>query len=427
MNKKVLTLTLSAVLAVGSLAGCNNGDETAQTNEEQRVNVTLEEASLRSIEKQAPYTGELMTSDTAMVTSKVSARIVSINAEVGDWVEKGDVLMQLDSSDYSYQLKQAEASYAQAKASYESAKTGLNNVSGTSDQSKIQLEQALTSSELSYNNAKNNFERQKQLYEMGAVSLVTYENAEIQLENARLAYESAKKNYEIVTDVITPGNTESAENGVKTAEAAMNAASLAANQARENIANTTIKAPISGYVSAKNVSFGQFASAGSPLFTISNPENLEAEIRVTEGVIGFLEVGGKALVDVSAASYENLEGTICVVNPVKDSATGMYTVRVAVPNTDKKLNVGMIADVKLVTTQSAENVLAIPDEALILDEDGYFIYVVKDGKAEKRSVTIGVTDGEYTEISEGLSDGEKVVVKGKEYLSEKNNLVNIVE
>lgn len=427
MNKKVLSLAMCAIVATCSFTGCNNANVTDETVGEARVNVNVETASVRTIETQAPYTGELVTGNTAMVTSKVTAKIVSINAEVGDWVEKGEVLMKLDSTDYSYQLKQAEASYAQAKASYDSAKTGLNNVGGTSDQSKIQLEQALTSSELSYNNAKNNFERQKELYEMGAISLVTYENAQLQLENAKLAYESAKKNYEIVTDVITPGNTESAENGVKTAEAAMKAASLSADMARENIANTTIKAPISGYVSAKNVSLGQFASAGSPLFTISNPENLEAEIRVTESVIGFVQVGGKAVVNVSSASLKNVEGTISVVNPVKDSVSGMYTVRVSVPNTDKKLNVGMIADVTLVTTESAENALSVSSTAVGEDETGCYVYVVKDGKAEKRFVTIGVTDGEYTQITDGLTDGETVVVKGKEYLSETNNLVNIVE
>ena len=427
MNKKILSISLCALLAVGTVAGCGKDEAKDTVQEVQGVNVTVENAAIRNIETQAPYTGELITSDTTMVTSKVSAKILTINAEVGDWVNKGDVLMVLDSSDYAYQLKQAEASYAQAQAAYNSAKTGLDNVGGVNDQTKLQLEQAVTSTELAYNTAKTNFDRQTELYNMGAISLVAYETAQTQLDNARIAYESAQKNYEIVTGVITPGNTQSAENGVKTAEAAMNAASLAADQARVNIAATRITAPISGYVSAKNVALGQFAAAGSPLFTISNPENLEAEIRVTEAVIGFVEVGGKAIVDVSSASLKAVEGTISVVNPVKDAMTGMYTVRVSVPNTDKKLNVGMIADVKLVTTQSATDAVAISAEAIMQDDSGYYVYVVSGNSAEKRNITIGVTDGVYTQVTDGVAEGEKVVVQGKEYLSDKNNQVNIIE
>lgn len=426
MNKKILCAIMATAVMVSAFAGCENA-ENEKASENANINVTVETAALRNIETQATYTGQLMTNDNAMVTSKVSAKIITINAEVGDWVDAGDVLMQLDSSDYEYQLKQAQASYSQAEAAYNSAKTGLDNVGGASEQSKVQLEQAVKSAELAYNNAKTNFDRQTELYNMGAISLAAYEAAEIQCETARLAYESAQKNHEIVTTVITPGNEQSAENGVKTAEAAMSAASLAAEQARVNIANTRITAPISGYISAKNVALGQFAAAGNPLFTIVNPENLEAEIKVTETVIPYVTQGGKALIDISSASLDGIEGEISVVNPIKDSMTGMYTVRVSVPNVDNKLNVGMIADVTLVTDLSAENVVSVLSESIIQEGEEYFVYVVKDNKAEKRKVTLGVTDGTYTQITEGVSEGEAVVNSGKEYLSETNNTVNIVK
>lgn len=427
MNKKILSLTLCALLAAGTLAGCSKEQEKETVAEAQGVNVTTREADVRRVETQATYTGQLITNDSAMVTSKVSAKVLSINAEIGDWVQKGEVLVVLDSSDYEYQLKQANASFAQAEAAYNSAQTGLDNVGGVSEQTKIQLEQAVNSATIAYNNAKTNYDRQTELYNMGAISLVTYESAETALENARLAMESAQKNYDVVINVITPGNRESAENGVKTAEAAKNAASLAAEQARENIANTRITAPISGYISTKNVSLGQFAAAGSPLFAISNPENLEAEINVTEAVIPYVTEGGKAIVSVSSAKLDSVEGTVSMVNRVKDSMTGMYKVRVSVPNTDNALNVGMIADVTLITEQSAENAVSVLTESILQEGEDYYIYVVTDNKAEKRQITLGVTDGVYTQITEGLAEGEIVVVEGKEYLSETNNIVNIVE
>ena len=435
MNKRILCAVIAGVMCASLATGCNEKDvdtnkdkETAEKIEETAgTNVTVEEAQLRNVENKATYTGSLITNNFAYVTSKVSAKVKDINAEIGDWVNEGDVLIKLDSTDYEYQLSQAKASYAQAEAAYNSALTALNNVGGASEQSKVQLEQAVASAKLAYDNAKTNLDRQTELYNMGAISLATYEGAQIQCENARLAYESAKKNLEIVTGVIVPGNEDSAKSGVETAKAAMNAASLAISQAQSNIENTTITAPISGYVSAKNIAAGQFAAAGNPLFTVSNSENLEVEINVTEAVIPYVSVGGKAVVSVSSATAEKLEGVVTVVNPVKDQMTGMYAVRVSVPNEGLNLKIGMIADVTLVTSKSIENAVSIPEKAILQAGEEYYVFVVNDEKAEKRVITLGVTDGEYRQVTEGIEEGDLVVVEGKEYLSEKNNLVNIVE
>lgn len=425
MKKRVLSLTLSLALALALFAGCTGGEETKET-EAAGVNVTVEQVVMSSVETTATYTGSLTTDNYAYVTSKVSAKIKTINAEIGDWVNKGAVLAVLDSSDYEYQLSQAEASYKQAEAAYNSAVTSMNNVGGSTQQSKVQLEQALNSALLAYNNAKTNFERQKELYEMGAISLAAYENAEIALENARLAYESTKENYDIVMNVITPGTENSAKSGVETARAAMEAASLAVNQAKENIANTRITAPISGYISANNAVLGSFATAGGPLFVISDSTDLEAEISVTEAVIPHVQVGGKALVEINSANVKT-EGVVSVVNPVKNAQTGMYTVRVSVPNDKENLKIGMFADITLYTSQSVEEALCIPATAIMQDGNEYYVYTVTGNTAQKKIVTIGVSDGVSTQITEGLQLGEAVVCDGKEYISEKNNIVNIVE
>ncbi len=423
--KKILSLICVAALCVSVAAGCNDANVTEATDS-YGINVTTSQAVVGDIDTTATYTGSLTTDDFAFVTSKVSAKVKTINAEIGDWVNKGQVLVVLDSSDYEYQLSQAEASYAQAEAAYNSALTAQSNVGGAAEQSKAQLEQALNSAKLAYDNAKTNFDRQKQLYDMGAISLAAYENAKMTLDNARLAYESAQKNYDIMTNVITPGNHSSAQSGVETAQAAKNVASLAVNQARENIANTRITAPISGYVSQKNVANGQFASAGMTLFTISDSSDLQAEISVTEAVIPYVKVGSRALVNVTSANL-SVECEVSVVNPVKDSMTGMYTVRIAVPNEDDSLKIGMFADITLYTEQSAKNVICIPADAIMQEGDEYYVYVAEGDKAVKKVVKVGVTNGETTEITEGLQLGEAVICEGKEYLSEKNNLINVVD
>lgn len=453
MRKRIL----AAVLAFSALifTACGNGEEEVPT-ESAGTNVTVEEAARRDIEATAVYTGELTTNERASVTSKVSAKVIAINCDVGDYVTKGQVLLSLDSSDYEYQLKQAQASYRQAQAGYTQAEAGYkqaeagvnsasvsyNNVkNGASEQSMAQLEQALSSATIAYNDAKTNYDRQKQLYDMGAISLAAFESAKSAYENATLARDSAQKNYDLAKDVLLPGNEESAQSGVDTANAAldtaraamssagaaMEAARLAETQARDSIANTKITAPISGYISSKSVTLGQFASPGYELFSISAAGDLEAQIQVTESVVPYVKVGGEALVSIDAAGKKNLKGTVTVVNPVKNAQSGMYTVRVSVPNTDDTLKIGMFADITLITSESAENVVSVPANAILQEGEEYYVYVANNMAAEKRKIETGASDGEYTEIKSGVEEGEIIVVDGKEYLSETNNLINIVQ
>ena len=425
MNKRILALGLSSLLSVAMFAGCGGKDETKET-EAVGVNVSVAQVVLSNIETTATYTGSLTTDNYAYVTSKVTAKVKTINVELGDRVEKGQVLAVLDSTDYEYQLSQARAGLNQAEAAYNSAVTGLNNVGGSIQQSEIQLSQAVGAARLAYDNAKTNFDRQKELYEMGAISRAAFESAEIALKNARLQYESAQENYEVVTNVITPGTQEGAQNSVETARAAVESARLAVSQAEENIKNTRIVAPIAGYISSNNAVLGSFASAGSPLFIVSDSADLEAEISVTEAVIPHVKVGGKALVEIASANV-SLEGNVSVVNPVKNPQTGMYTVRVSVPNEDESLKIGMFAEITLYTEESVEDALCVPVTALLQEGEEYYVYTVTGNVSEKKMVTVGVSDGINMQITEGLQLGEMVVCEGKEYISEKNNIVNIVE
>ena len=104
----------------------------------------------------------------------------------------------------------------------------------------------------------------------------------------------------------------------------------------------------------------------------------------------------------------------------------MYTVKIKIDNNDDILKLGMMADV-ILETQAKSNVIVIPSSSIIQEETGYSVYIIKDNVAEKRSITTGITNNDFTEVISGLSVGETVVVSGKEYISEENNTVNIVK
>lgn len=311
------------------------------------------------------------------------------------------MLAVLDDTDYRNVYNQALAAYNTALGSYQ--------------QMTAQLQTAISGAQIEYDNALLNYNRQKALYEAGAISKVAFEAAETRLSSAELNLNSAKTNYEIaITSTYA------------TAKASVDSAKAALDSATNNLNNTVITAPISGYIASKNGNVGQIAAVGSPMFSVKSSEIVNVEISVTESVIPYITVGTKATVTVSTASLIDIEGEVSAVNTVKNPQTGMYTVRIKIDNKDDALKIGMMADVVL-ETQSKSGVIIIPSDAIMQDDGGYYIYVVNGNSAEKRNISVGITNNDFTEVTSGLSANETVVVSGKEYISKENNTVNIVQ
>lgn len=396
--KKIITTVLLICISLSAFAGC--GSDKENTKEETAVNVTVHKVSANDISSEVSYTGEVRAMEESDVSSKISAVIRGFNYDIGDYVNAGDVLAILDDTDYRLSYNQALASYNNALSSYKQ----VNN----------QSETAISNAQMEYNNALDNYNRQKALYEVGGISLVAFESAETRLKSAEINLNSAKNSYEN-----TVGGTNSS------AQAAIDSAKATLDIAANNLNNTRIVAPISGYVASRNGNVGQIAAAGSPMFSIKSTEMVNVEIAVTESVIPYITTDTNAIINVDTANMSNIEGVVTAVNTVKSQQTGMYTVKIKINNQNEALKIGMMADVVL-NTQSSKNTLVVPSDS-VMQEDEYYVYVVNDNIAERRAVELGITNNDFTEIKSGLKAGEVVVVSGKEYISDKNNLVNIVE
>lgn len=465
MKKRVICLTAAVSMLAISLSGCGKKPPETSAEVSTGTNVSVYTAKNSGIQNTVTYTGEIKPSDSASVSAKVSGTAKTVNVELGKYVRAGDVLLTIDSTDYQLQYNQALASYNSAKASYNST------VGGQQQQNVNNLRDAITNAENEYNNAlsnynrektlydnntnlisaknayedaKNNYERTKSLYALGAVSETALDSARIACENAEAAVTStennlksgiesaksrldsaevnlasAKQTYELTVNVTNPETEATAKAQVESAKAAL-------DLAKNNLNNTTITAPISGYISSKSISKGEIVSQGRELFSISSTDTVEGEISVTESIIPYIQIGTPASISVKSAGVEQISGSVSLVNTVKSDTTGLYTVRVSIPNSDHALKSGMFADITLVT-EVDDNALTVPATSLIQEGEDFYVYVVDEDSmtAEKRIVTTGITNGESMEIKSGLSSGEVVVVSGKEYLSEKNNAVNI--
>ena len=219
----------------------------------------------------------------------------------------------------------------------------------------------------------------------------------------------------------------SAQAGVSSAKAMLESAEAAVSSAQNALNDTAVRAPISGYIAAKNINKGQIVSPGVEIFSIKSTESVEAQINVTEAVIPSVAIGTKAKISVKAVGKDSIEGVVTKVNPVKNAQTGMYQVSINIENKDKKLKEGMFADISL-TLSDSENALVIPSEAVTEDKNGKkFVYIAKNDKAVRADIKTGIITDEFTEVKSGISKGDRVIVSGKEYLSEKNNQIRIVK
>ncbi|MDY3928491.1 MAG: efflux RND transporter periplasmic adaptor subunit [Clostridia bacterium] len=325
----------------------------------------------------------------------------------------------------------------------------------------------LISARNAYQTALDNYNRSQQLYEQGAISkndldtaknntenakasldtveannkasmdsahsaMITAEEnlkkakttAKASLDSAKTALDNAKNSLDSANENISLTSVSNSES-LKTSEASVESALASLNIAKNNLNNTSITAPISGYISTKNVNMGQMVSPGVELFSIKNSNTVDGEINVTESVISNVSVGTKAIVSVKSADISDVEGAVTQVNPVKDERTGMYIVKVTMENADNALKVGMFADITLIT-HSVDGAITIPTEAVMQSGDEKYVYIANGNQAEKAVVITGIEDGDYIQIVSGIEPGDKIIVSGKDYLSDKNSEIKIV-
>lgn len=462
--KKILCIALAAAMALGMTSCKKKDDDSSAEPAAVPTNITVAAVSLGTIMNSVTNSGEVVPGEEVAVSAKLSGKAVSSNVTVGKYVNAGDVLFAIEDTDYRLQVNQAKAALDSAQAGYNST------VGGTQKQSVQQVEQALTSAKLALENAQQNYDRQKQLnennssvilaqtsyndakdaydrtkslFDMGAATQVSLdaahsamqqaeenlktvqvnanaslEAAESSLKNAQEALATAQQNYDLTINVLNPERQQTASASVQSAKAAYD---LAAN----SLSNTTVRAPISGYVTSTNVTVGEMVQAGSPMVTIIDTHSMDIKLKVTESVVTGITAGSSAQISVKSAGIENISGSVATVSPSKDSVTGLFEVTINVPNSDGILKGGMFADVMIVT-EKYDDMLCIPSKAVITENDKSYVYVENGGNAVKKEVTLGKSDEENTQVLSGVSEGENVVVKGKEYITESNTAVNVV-
>lgn len=317
MKRVIGTLLMMSVL----LTGCNSPSPKVETD-------TVAEVS-KPIFVMA---GIIDANEKAQITSKLSAKVADISVEVGTAVQKGDLLITLDTKDIEAQVAQAQAGVNTAQANL------LKMEAGARPEQIAQAKAALESAKISYTNTKNNFDRNQQLLTAGAISQAQFESAQTQLAAAQAQYDSAQNQLNLLI------NGETAESlNVLRAQVAQSQAAL--ELAQTQLGNGTIVSPISGIVSAKNINLGELAAPGVTLISVVNLDSLFIKASLPDGFIGDVNVGDQVVIKVPDIKDQQFNGKISVIDPVIDSRSKSVLVRINVDNHDSMLKPGMLAEI----------------------------------------------------------------------------------
>ena len=230
---------------------------------------------------------------------------------------------------------------------------------------RIQLDQA----KLRLSNAETELGRLKQLYEQGGLAQSDYEAAE-------LNYQVSKSTYDNLLE------------------------------------NTILRSPISGVVSARNYDRGDMYGMAAPIFTVQQITPVKILVGISEGDYTKVKKGDSVTLTVDALPGKTFSGTIKRIYPTIDPMTHTVNIEVNVPNQNRELRPGMYAKVNVTFGHSSS--IVVPDAAVVrLQGSGQRnVFVVENGIAVQREVTLGRHFDSQYEILSGLEVGEQVVVKG---------------
>jgi RND family efflux transporter MFP subunit len=184
----------------------------------------------------------------------------------------------------------------------------------------------------------------------------------------------------------------------------------AAQKIEAQMQNTEIRAPMDGILSDIKAIDGELVNDGSELLTISSRRNY-VRGEVNEEDVGEVKVGLKAILQMYAYRNRQFNATVTSIVPAADPETQRYTVLLDLENPPENLLAGMTGEMNIITGQHTGAIL-VPTRALLVDQ----VWRVKHSVVEKRTVKVGYRTLEFSEVLDGLQDGDRVVVSDQDKL-----------
>jgi len=407
---KLLILLLALAVAAAFVASCR-GSKANVRKEESNANaqpaavegVTTAAAIKRELPRFFEATGSLAGDQQTDVAPQTSGKVVAIGVDIGSYVKRGQMLVQLDESELKLRVDQAAAQVEQAKAAVRQAEEKIGLRSGQAfDPNKVA---EVAAAKVALDLAEKNLKRAEKLIESGDVSRSFYDDQRARRDQLKEQYEvqvaQARQNY---------AGVDVSRTNVANAQAAL-------ALARKSLSYAIIPAPIDGFVSERTADLGEYVSPQQKVVTIVRTNPLRIRIDIPEQAIPEVKVGQSVSITTSAWPDKNFAGRVARIAPNVSAQSRTLTVEAEIENNGNALKPGQFATVRLLQ-ERAEPAVLVPSRAVVSEAGINRVYVIKDGHAEQRLVQTGQTDGDLIEIRSGIAADELVATSNLEHLSD---------
>ncbi len=351
--KNIKLLLMMAAVGVAAIS-CNNQPQSEST--ELAVPVSIENVKKSSISQYINTTGTAMAIYETDLTSEVTGEYnLQTNPatgkpfKLGDRIKEGQVIIRFEDKEY---------------------------VNGL----------AIDAKKLNLDISKDEYEKQKSLYEKGGVTLRELRNSEVSRTNAQYDFESAEI----------------------------------------RLAKMNISAPFSGViVELPYYTKGTRVTSGQPMVSLMSYDKMYVDINLPEKSISEVKLGHEALITNYTIAEDTLVGTVSELSPMISSETRTFSGKLLINNPDLKLRPGMFVKADIITAKK-DSVIVIPKNIILTGNRGKYVFVVeRNSAADDRQIVTGIENKDYVEVVEGLSVNDRLIIKGFETLRD-NSKVKII-
>ncbi len=403
---------LALALALSACGGDKaDADATAADSTSTAAAVETLTADPGLFEDVIDLTGTVATNNDAALSPDVPGTLTFV-AAVGTAVRAGQTVAQVRATGQQAGVAQAQAGVAQSRAGIAQAQAQVATAEAGVRAARAQRQAAQAQLDL----AQDQYRRQLPLVRDSILSALEFRSVETQLANARSGVAQADAGI-----AQAQGQVRAAQQGVVAARAGESASQAGVRSAQTQLGNTRVVAPFAGVVQERLMGPGELASPGMPVVRIVSGGAVKIEAGVPERYAGAIRVGAQVSVTPTANAGGARGGRVTFVGVAVNPQTRTFPVEIQVDNSDGALKPAMVVRLGI-TREILENVVVVPQEAVVRDERGTSVFVAEgpegSAAAVRREVELGPTSGDNVVIRSGVRTGEAVIVSGQSGLAE---------
>jgi HlyD family secretion protein len=354
-------------------------------------------------------TGYIVAAHKIQVAAKVIGKVKWIGVEKGNRVRENDIIVRLEDDEYQAQLQQAKGQLAMLQARLDEA------LHGSRPEEIAQAMANLDSAKADLQNAKVTLDRSRSLVAENVAPKQSLDDAQARYDSAVQKVNALQKTYELVK--IGPRKEQ-----IDSLRGQLDQAKGAVAFAETNLANTIIRAPVTGTILERAVEKGEFVTtsfvgdrgAKGYVVSLADLNDLEVELDIAQNDFAKLHAGQHGIANTDAFPERKYDGYIKEISPEANRQKATVQVKVKIVKPDEYLRPEMNASVAFISDEKPESssgtagkpVLIVPAASV---KDGA-VFVLMEGKAVRRAVKTGAVSGQGVRIEQGLIGGEDLIV-----------------